>query len=149
MEAREREFHVSDVLSITTGLLLSTRHIDGVYDILNFMTGDKLFTHQLPRASDECKPYLQEQFPQLFTPEMDFAVAELREMLKTKSGKKEPEKLILGWLSKLTSGQYKVKCDEKLMVKAIPQNAHAVKDPMEEAAEMMGGDREKVIGVVL
>lgn len=143
-----KQFHISDVLSITTGRLVSTRHMDGVYDILNFMTGDNLFTHQLPRASDECKPYLLEQFPQLDTPEMQFALGELSEMLKTQSGKKEPDKLILGWLSKLTSGKYGVKCEEMLEVKPIPKEAHTIKNPIEEAVEMMGGDRNKVIAVV-
>jgi len=60
-----REFHIGDILSVTTGRLVSPRHIDGVYDILNFMTGDSLFTHQLPRACDECAPRLLEQHPQL------------------------------------------------------------------------------------
>jgi len=143
-----KQFHISDVLSITTGRLVSTRHMDGVYEIRNFMTGDNLFTHQLPRASDECKPYLLEQFPQLDTPEMQFALGELIEMLNTQSGKKELDKLILGWLSKLTSGKYGVKCEEMLEVKPIPKEAHAIKNPIEEAVEMMGGDRNKVIAVV-
>ena len=60
-----RTFDLGDVLSITTGKLVSPRHIEGVYDILNFMTGDNLFTHQLPRVSEECKPYLLKQHPQL------------------------------------------------------------------------------------
>ena len=93
---KTKKFHLGDVLSTTTERLVSPRHISGVYDILNFMTGDDLFTHQLPRASEECKPYLLEQFPQLDTPEMDFAVAELGETLKTASGKAESEKLVAG-----------------------------------------------------
>lgn len=60
-----RDFHLGDILSITTGLLVSPRHIDGVYDILNWMTGDNLFTHQLPRARDECRQPLLEQHPDL------------------------------------------------------------------------------------
>lgn len=59
-------FHISDVLSITTGRLVSNRHMDGVYDILNFLTGDNLYTHQLPRASRECEAWLRTQFPKLF-----------------------------------------------------------------------------------
>lgn len=35
-----RDFELGDILSITTGALVSRRHIDGVYDILNWMTGD-------------------------------------------------------------------------------------------------------------
>ena len=64
-QAATKKFHLGDVLSITTGRLVSTRHIGGVYDILNFMTGDNLFTHQLPRASRECALILLEQHPQL------------------------------------------------------------------------------------
>ncbi len=60
-----RQFHISDILTITTGRLVSSRHVDGVYDILNWMTGDSLHTHQLPRGMDECAPSLREQFPDL------------------------------------------------------------------------------------
>jgi hypothetical protein len=60
-----KTFHLGDVLSITTGTLLSPRGIEGVYDILNWMTDDNLYTHQLPRVMDECTPYLLEQHPQL------------------------------------------------------------------------------------
>jgi hypothetical protein len=58
-------FHLGDILSVTTGYLVSPRHMDGIYDVLNWMTGDNLFTHQLPRASDECQPHLLAQHPDL------------------------------------------------------------------------------------
>ena len=58
-----RKFHLGDILSIVPGYLVSPRLIDGVYDILNFMTGDNLFTHQLPRAARECEAHLLAQFP--------------------------------------------------------------------------------------
>lgn len=58
-------FHLGDVLSITTGKLVSPRRMDGIYDILNFMTGESLFTHQLPRASRACRPALLGQHPLL------------------------------------------------------------------------------------
>lgn len=60
---KSRDFHLGDILSITTGRLVSPRHVGGVYDILNFLTGDNLFTHQLPRAERECKPYVLKQHP--------------------------------------------------------------------------------------
>lgn len=34
-----RQFHISDILTITSGRLVSSRHMDGIYDILNYMTG--------------------------------------------------------------------------------------------------------------
>ncbi|WP_445080300.1 DUF7736 domain-containing protein [Brevibacillus laterosporus] len=52
-----KSFHISDILSVTTGKLLSTRRMDGVYDILNHMTGESLLTHQLPRAIRVCAPF--------------------------------------------------------------------------------------------
>src|SRR5690554_3531119 len=60
-----RQFHIGDVLSITDGKLVSPDHVGGVYKILNWMTGDNLMTHQLPRASRECEPFLKAQHPEL------------------------------------------------------------------------------------
>lgn len=58
-------FALGDILSITTGRLVSRDHMSGVHRILDFMTGDQLFTHALIRASQECKPKLLAQHPQL------------------------------------------------------------------------------------
>ena len=60
-----KDFDISDILSITTERLVSTRHVEGVYDILNFMTGENLMTHALPRASRICAPALLKQHPKL------------------------------------------------------------------------------------
>lgn len=60
-----RAFPLSDVLSVTTEKLLSRRHMDGIYDILSFMTGQSLFTHQLGDACDKAKAALLEQHPHL------------------------------------------------------------------------------------
>jgi hypothetical protein len=60
-----KDFHIGDILSVTTGRLVSPRHIGGVYDILNWMTGENLMTHQLPRVSEECEPFLKAQHPDL------------------------------------------------------------------------------------
>lgn len=58
-----REFDLGDILSVTTGRLLAS--MDNVHKILDFMAGDKLFTHQLPRAAEECKGPLLAQHPDL------------------------------------------------------------------------------------
>lgn len=60
-------FHIGDILSVTTGILVSPRKIEGVYDILNWMTGESLFTHALPRVADEAKPVLERALPWLKT----------------------------------------------------------------------------------
>lgn len=68
-------FALGDVLSITTDRLVSRDHIGGVYRILGYMTGENLYTHQLPRAAEECKPALLVQHPQL----KDIDVPEFRD----------------------------------------------------------------------
>ena len=59
------KFHLGDILSVTTDRLVSPDHIDGVCRILGHMTGEPLWTHQLPRAAEECKPALLAQHPDL------------------------------------------------------------------------------------
>ena len=60
-----KTFHLGDILSITTGRLVSPRHISRPRDILDWMTGDHLMTHQLPRACGECEGPLLAQHPDL------------------------------------------------------------------------------------
>lgn len=60
-----KRFHIGDILSVTHERLVSLDHIGGVYNILGWMSGEDLMTHQLPRVSDECAPSLREQFPDL------------------------------------------------------------------------------------
>lgn len=73
-----KSFHISDLLSITTEILLSREHIGGVYKILGHMTGDDLMTHQLPLACDAMQPELLIQHPWLkgLTPPADSTVDE-------------------------------------------------------------------------
>lgn len=58
-------FHLGDLLSVTDGHLVSPDHIDGVYRILDFVTGEAHMTHQLPRGAKVVKPWLLEQHPWL------------------------------------------------------------------------------------
>ena len=55
------KFTLGQVLTVTTGRLLCP--MDELYAILNFMTQEDLYTHQLPRASNHCKPALLEKYP--------------------------------------------------------------------------------------
>lgn len=58
-----KTFDLGTVLTVTTGRLLTD--MGSVYEILNFMTGEDLMTHQLPRASRACEGPLLSQFPKL------------------------------------------------------------------------------------
>lgn len=60
-----KEFDLGDVLSLTTGILVAPRGMEGVYDIASFLAGESLFTHQLVRAFKVFGPELLRQHPQL------------------------------------------------------------------------------------
>ena len=71
MTEATKTFSLRTVLYVTTGRLLTEpkgerdNGIGDVYEILNWITMDNLFTHQLGRAMNECKPILLEKFPEL------------------------------------------------------------------------------------
>jgi hypothetical protein len=139
---KTRQFHLGDILSVSHDRLVSLSLMDGLCKILNFMTGDELFTHQLPRASRECRPHLKRQLPFLDSPEIDFAEAELGELLNTPSGKRDPENVVKGWLVKMVA-----KYGEMHPVEPIPTADHERRNPLTELAEMVGPER--VIAVVV
>jgi hypothetical protein len=111
----EQEFDLADILSISTGRLLSHEGIGGVYKILNFMTDDNLFTHQLPRAAKETAPELLHQLPWL-------AEITFREGMTNIPGWLAHIEDVYGKRHTLTSGV----------------SDHVVKDPLTELAEIRG-----------
>jgi hypothetical protein len=112
-----RDFHIGDILSITSGKLVSPRHIGGVYDILNWMTGDNLMTHQLPRASRECEVPLREQHP-------DLAAVEVPDSVNS-------EESLLFWLAEQTATY-----GETRPVQPLQAGDHTEIDPLAEIAMM-------------
>lgn len=106
-------FHLGDILSVTTDILVSPRRMEGVYDILNYMTGDNIYTHQIPRIMQECKPYLLEQHPKLRN-------VSIQAFIDGKNWKK--------WLNQQIDIY-----GEMLPVRPIPKKAHKKIDPIIEA----------------
>lgn len=81
-----KKFPLNQVLTIATGRLLCD--IGSVYEILNYLTGDQLFTHQLPRAMQFCQPLLWAQYPELKGIDVSSVTTEnWREWLQEISGK--------------------------------------------------------------
>ncbi len=111
-----RQFHISDILSVTSNLLLSSRHIDGVYDILGYMTGERVFTHQIPRVSDECRQVLIALHPQLATADVEDVTPE------------NHAERIARWVQQF---------GETLPVRKLTEDEHERIDPESEMAEMM------------
>lgn len=58
-----KEFATADVLSTVTGRLIG--EIGGVYEVLNWMTGESVFTNQIPRISREAVPVVLVMHPHL------------------------------------------------------------------------------------
>ena len=57
------KYNIETILSITHNKLLTD--LDSVYQILNFMLDDNLFTHQLPRACRFAKKFILAEYSQL------------------------------------------------------------------------------------
>lgn len=60
-EPKTKAFPTADVLSTVTGRLVSA--IGGVYQVLEFMTGGPVWTHQIPRLSREAEPVVVAMHP--------------------------------------------------------------------------------------
>lgn len=131
MSEEVREFDLGDILSITTGVLLSPRLIEGVYDILNFMTRDNLFTHQLPRASEECKSHILNQHPKLSKVEVPDWGPDVEPLY------------VRAWLATM-----KLEYGGTLPIKRLAPEDHTPIHPIDELV-MMGVDKEKIIAVVI
>lgn len=117
----DKPYALADILTMTTGRLLSTRGIEAVYDITNHMTGDNLMTHQLPRAADTCGPALLAQHPQLdgVAPPDDIDTPDL-----------------MAWIANAEREH-----GTHLPVTPLPVGAWEFRNPIEELCDMVGPER--------
>lgn len=140
-------FPLRTVLTVTTGKLLTApagddNGIGDLYDILEHMTGERPFTHQLGRFAKECKPWLCRWYPELDSPRLQFEVGRLTLMLEMDTGKNHTESLVLGWLSGLTSSGL---CIWEYSIGQIPMDDHDYKHPYDELVVMRGTDEEIIL----
>jgi hypothetical protein len=136
----KQQFHAGEIITVITGRCVAPDGLPGIKKLLDFMTGDKIQSTEITRVMKVCAPHLKKQFPQFNTPEFEIEITELIEMLKSESGKAEPELLIRGWL-----GQIGEKYGETFEVEDL--EFYEMRDPIEEAIEMFG--EEKVIAVTV
>ena len=129
---RTKRFHLSVLLTISTGRLVCD--IGDIYKILDWMTGDELFTHQLGRAMDECKPWLLRRHPELKKIDK-VELAELDRLLE----EFEPHCACARWVSTCAD----ILCCSQFDVLPIPKDDHQHIDPVEELEGMVG--KNKVI----
>ena len=98
----KREFCLSDVLTVFTGCLLSSRNLDGLYDILSFLIGKPVFTHQIPGTLNYCETFLFKQFLDKFgscaAAEFDDSIAKIERIAKAERNHKKRQKILKDWL---------------------------------------------------
>jgi hypothetical protein len=137
-----KQFGLREVLTVTTGRLLTEptpdggNGIDKLYEILNWMTADDVYTHQLGRFANECKPYLLQWFPEFA--EVNTHLDKLDELLKADNTKHKQHAIGL-WLSELmsvVSAPLRANYD----IPQIPQDDHDTIDPLSELIIM--GNRD-------
>lgn len=123
------------MLSVTTGRLCCD--IGEVYEILNHVTGDNLYTHVLPRANRFAAPLLLADFPELAP-----ASACLSNLDGWIEADKTPDRTecIKMWLTELKS-MFPV-MDKDYLVKSHASEWNS-RNPLDELQEMVGP--EKVI----
>lgn len=115
-------FHLGDLLSITTGCLVSPDHIGGVYRVVDGVTGQQHMTHQLPRAAQVVRPWLLGQHPWLAD-------------IPTPEGLRGEDD-VKAWLVPLVA-EY----GEFHDVEPMPLGMYVGREPIAEAEEMVGKDR--------
>lgn len=113
-----RAFHLGDLLSVTDGHLVSPNHINGVYDVIDYVTGVEHMTHQLPRAAGEVTPWLVQQHPWLTSISVPGGMGSKDEVMSWLAGKA-------------------AEFGEFHDVEAMPDGVYAGRDPIVELREMV------------
>ncbi len=123
-----REFHIGDIISVCTGMLVSPRHMDGVYELSAFMAGEPVWTHQLARVGREAAPVLLAQHPALAE-----TFAEARQVT--------PDNW-QDWLARWVERH-----GEMLPVTPMARDQHERIDPVSELAQKVAPERIVVVEV--
>ena len=142
-----RLFHISDVLSATTGRLVSSRHMDGIYEIYSFLVGDDVFTHQISRVANECMPWLAAQFPKIMenAPGIPEWIARLSADYVAAGGDKgEISAVCARWVE---SVRVDTGMPEMVPVYEMGADMHTRIDPIEELESMAGKDKVVVVKI--
>lgn len=112
------EFKTGAVLTVSTGRFLCENGFEDLYKLLNHMTGESLYTHQLVRASEVAKVYLWREFPELIN--------------VTVPDEFENEDEIWAWLN-----AQKETLGETFDVSPLPEGAYLSQDPIVELIAMV------------
>lgn len=119
-----QDFPTQDVLSTITGRLMGD--IGGVYLVLNWMTGESVYTHQIPRIGREAQAFMVAHDPRLVE-----AVAEAEQVNRTN---------YLEWRDRWIE-----RYGPTISVPKFSNADHEAIDPMSELAEKVHPDRIVIV----
>lgn len=121
-DRKTKLFPIDAVMSTLTGVLVSENGIGGVYEVLNWMTGESVYTHQIPRISHEARPVMIALYP-----DMQAAIEEAAHV----NGQNWRQ-----WLATWTD-----RYGAEIAVPVMNIAEHERIDPMSELAEKVSPDR--------
>lgn len=122
-----KDFPTADVLSTITGVLVSAGGIGGVYEVLNWMTWESVYTHQIPRISREAQSAML-----AFRPELSVACEEAEQVNRD------------NWRQWLET--WEARYGTAIAVVKMGADDHESIDPISELAEHVHPDKIIVIG---
>lgn len=127
-----KRFHLGDLISITDGHLMGPNLMDGVYAVIDFVTGWEHMTHQLLADCAPVKAWLLEQYPfllEVVAPHFDDEAdaAHMRAVC-------EP------WLAEMVA-----KHGEYFVVSAMPEGQIPWREAIEELRQMVGPDKPIIV----
>lgn len=115
-----KRFTLGVVLSVTTGKLLCP--FDELHEFLDYLTGQSLFTHQLPRAADSARPYIFSIYP-----DVEFTVVP-----PIDGSREQREDQVRDFLDGLVRSGYQSEYEFE------PMKDFEAKDPIQELIEIRG-----------
>lgn len=119
-----KSFPVADVLSTITGRLMAD--IGGVYTVLSWMTGESIYTHQLPRIRREAQAAMV-----AFRPDLARAIEEAAQVNRE------------NWRDWLAT--WRARYGDTIDVIKLNADQHERIDPMAELAATVPPDRIVVV----
>lgn len=135
-----KDFPTLAVPSVTSGRLLTqpsraNNGFDQIYEILEWMTDDQPFTHQLGRFAEECKQWIYQWHPEII---------EADKLIENKLIEKcEAEDV------KACQTAMLAKFGETITLQKVPQSYHEIKNATDELFEMGEKNGIKIVEVEL
>lgn len=133
-----KQFSMSAVLSCYTGWLFGD--IGEVYETLSFLTGETLFTHQIPRAMRQCRQHLESVLSWL--PDVEREIAASRDACIAAQGKDG----LPSWSHAMFDSLIE-RYGDSFGLCPLPPGENGPRDPMQELAEMVGSANVVVVKV--